>query len=234
MIPCRKYTNIQSKGCVLLPARPDPRAPPLAPTHTHAATVAHTVALTPRSRPKMCSPRSEDDRTVVDGCWTRSPSRIRNLRRQSHDTCQRGQNRAREGEGCRVQSEGSREVPMVRTPAGPLGSRTPSRGRSQRRDTGRGPAFRFTSTHIMRACWRESMRAGQREPDRGNCSRSRAMMPYNSTATRTKCSDWIVRRCHPSAHTPSGVGFSASVSPFGFCSRFARATNQRGASKECI
>ena len=76
---------------------------------------------------------------------------MRNLRRQSHDMCQRGQKQAREGEGCRGQSEGSREVPMVRTPAGPLGSRTPSRGRSQRRDTGRGPAFRCVriSTQII-------------------------------------------------------------------------------------
>ena len=40
---------------------------------------------------------------------------------------------------------------MVRTPAGPLGSRTPSRGRSQRRDTGRGPGFRCEriSTQII-------------------------------------------------------------------------------------
>ena len=46
-------------------------------------------------------------------------------------------------------AEGSREVPMVRTPADPLGSRTPSHGRSQRRDTGRGPLGRraHASTH---------------------------------------------------------------------------------------
>ena len=80
---------------------------------------------------------------------TRSSARMRNLRRQSHDTRQRGQKWDCEGEGCRGQSEGPREVPMVRTPADPLGSRTPSRGRSQRRDTGRGPVCRFmhVSTH---------------------------------------------------------------------------------------
>ena len=100
---------------------------------------------------------------------------------------------------------------MVRAPADPLRSRTSSRGRSQRRDTGRGPAFRFTSTHSMRACWRESMRAAQREPDRGNCSRSRAMMPYNSTATRTKCSDSMVHRCPPSALTPSELAFRKPI-----------------------
>ena len=46
-------------------------------------------------------------------------------------------------------AEGSREVPMVRTPADPLGSRTPSHGRSQRRDTDRGPVDRsmHASTH---------------------------------------------------------------------------------------
>ena len=59
----------------------------------------------------------------------------------AQDTRQRGQKWASEGEGFRGQSEGSREVPMVQTPAGPLGNRTPSRGRSQRRDTSRGPAL---------------------------------------------------------------------------------------------
>ena len=49
------------------------------------------------------------------------------LRRQSHDTHQRGQKGVREGEGRGGYSEGLREVPMVQTPAGPLGSRTPSR-----------------------------------------------------------------------------------------------------------
>ena len=73
---------------------------------------------------------------------TRSSSRVRNLRRLSQDTRQRGQKWVSEGEGFRGQSEGSREVPMVQTPAGPLGNRTPSRGRSQRRDTSRGPALR--------------------------------------------------------------------------------------------
>ena len=40
---------------------------------------------------------------------------------------------------------------MVQTPAGPLGNRTPSRGRSQRRDTSRGPALRCVciSTQII-------------------------------------------------------------------------------------
>ena len=82
---------------------------------------------------------------------TRRSTRIRNLRRQSHDTRQRGQKQSREGEGRGGHSEGPREAPMVRTPAGPLGSRTPSRGRSQRRDTGRGPAFRCEriSTQII-------------------------------------------------------------------------------------
>jgi len=80
---------------------------------------------------------------------TRRFTRIRNLRRQSHDTRQRGQKGTRGREGRGGHSEGSREVPMVRTPADPLGSRTPSRGRSQRRDTGRGPDRRFmhVSTH---------------------------------------------------------------------------------------
>ena len=42
-----------------------------------------------------------------------------------------------------------REVLMVRAPADPLRSRTSSRGRSQRRDTGRGPVRRcmHISTH---------------------------------------------------------------------------------------
>ena len=111
-------------------------------THTHALTVAHTVALTPYSPERIRRVEQGVVAKARNRCTTRSSARMRNLRRQAHDTCQRGQKQAREGEGFRGQSEGSREVPMVRTPAGPLGSRTPSRGRSQRRDTGRGPAFR--------------------------------------------------------------------------------------------
>jgi hypothetical protein len=130
---------------------PRPASSPLGHTHTHALTVAHTVALTPYLTERSCRAEHENVARALNGCTTRSSARMRNLRRQSHDTRQRGQKWDREGEGCRGQSEGSREVPMVRTPAGPLGSRTPSRGRSQRRDTGRGPAFRCVriSTQII-------------------------------------------------------------------------------------
>ena len=121
---------------------PGPAPPAIGPAHTHALTVAHTVALTPYSAERIRRVEQGVVAKARNRCTTRSSARMRNLRRQAHDTCQRGQKQAREGEGFRGQSEGSREVPMVRTPAGPLGSRTPSRGRSQRRDTGRGPAFR--------------------------------------------------------------------------------------------
>ena len=74
---------------------------------------------------------------------TRSSARVRNLRRLSQDTRQSGQKWVIEVEGFRGQSEGLRE--------GPLGNRTPSRGRSQRRDTSRGPALRCVriSTQII-------------------------------------------------------------------------------------
>ena len=83
--------------------------------------------------------------------------RKRNLRRLSHDTRQKGRKGVADARACRGHSDGSREIPMVRTPADPLGSGTPSRGRSQRRDTGRGPAIRCTrvSTHGSRAAARQ-------------------------------------------------------------------------------
>ena len=48
------------------------------------------------------------------------------------------------------------------------------------------------------ACWGESMRGRQGETHRGSCWRSRAIMPYNSVATRMKISDSSVAR-HPAS-----------------------------------
>ena len=121
---------------------PGPTSPTLGPAHTHALTIAHTVALTPYSTEVIWRYAQGDVAKAPNRCRTRRSARMRTLRRQSHNTCQRGQKWIREGEGPGGHSEGSREVPMVRAPAGPLGSRTPSRGRSQRRDTGRGPVGR--------------------------------------------------------------------------------------------
>ena len=42
MIPCQKYTNVQSNGCVLLPARLDPRHP-----HSDPHTLTRSPSLTP-------------------------------------------------------------------------------------------------------------------------------------------------------------------------------------------
>jgi len=130
---------------------PGPTSPTLGPAHTHALTIAHTVALTPYSHEVIWRYAQGDVAKAINRCTTRSSARMRNLRRQSHDTRQRGQKQSRGGEGRGGQSEGSREVPMVQTPAGPLGNRTPSRGRSQRRDTSRGPALRCVriSTQII-------------------------------------------------------------------------------------
>ena len=130
---------------------PGPAPPAIGPAHTHALTVAHTVALTPYSPEMICRDEQGDVAKAPNRCPTRCSGRMRSLRQQSHNTRQRGQKGIRKGEGFRGQSEGSREVPMVQTPAGPLGNRTPSRGRSQRRDTSRGPAFRCVriSTQII-------------------------------------------------------------------------------------
>jgi hypothetical protein len=128
---------------------PDPRHPLSDP---HALT--RSPSLTPHrphltQRKVFCRYAQVDVAKAPNRCRTRRSARMRTLRRQSHNTCQRGQKWIREGEGPGGHSEGSREVPMVRAPAGPLGSRSPSRGRSQRRDTGRGPVRRcmHVSTH---------------------------------------------------------------------------------------
>jgi hypothetical protein len=117
-------------------------------THSHAHRRSHHIALTLLNG-EFCRYAQVDVTKAPNRCRTRRSARMRTLRRQSHNTCQRGQKWIREGEGPGGHSEGSREVPMVRAPAGPLGSRTPSRGRSQRRDTGRGPVGRcmHVSTH---------------------------------------------------------------------------------------
>jgi hypothetical protein len=126
-------------------------APAPGPAHAHALTVAHAVALTSRATGDNCRTRQIDVLTTLNRCATRPSCRERNLRRLAHDGRQKGRKGLEEARAYRGHSDGSREVPMVRTPADPLGSRTPSRGRSQRRDTGRGPAFRCMriSTHII-------------------------------------------------------------------------------------
>ena len=66
----------------------------------------------------------------------------------------------------RGHSDGSREVPMVRTPADPLGSRTPSCGRSQRRDTGRGSHYRSAAHTCVKGINKPCKRQGNRRfPD---------------------------------------------------------------------
>ena len=148
VMPCQNYTNIQSQGCALPPARPGPRHP-----HPHPHTLSRPPSLTPS--PTRLAPMEQ----IVELSnytppkpptgVTRPSCRKRNLRRLSHDTRQKGRKGVAEARACRGHSDGSREIPMVRTPADPLGSRTPSRGRSQRRDTGRGPLGRcaHASTH---------------------------------------------------------------------------------------
>ena len=51
--------------------------------------------------------------TALDRRLIRSSARMRNLRRQPHNMCQRGQKGAQEGKGQGGHSEGSREVPVV-------------------------------------------------------------------------------------------------------------------------
>lgn len=136
------------------------RAPPApTPAHTLTATVAHTFAHTPRSAGAKCRAQQLDAAKAPNRCVTRPSCRKRILRRLSHDTRQKGRKGVADARACRGHSNGSREIPMVRTPADPLGSRTPSRGRSQRRDTGRGPDFR---------CMRTSTRIGQQQ--QGRCA----------------------------------------------------------------
>ena len=47
-IPCLKYTNIQSNGCVLLPARPDLHHP-----HSDPHTLTRSPSLTPSLTPSV-------------------------------------------------------------------------------------------------------------------------------------------------------------------------------------
>ena len=128
---------------------PGPAPPAPTPAHTLTATVAHTFAHTPRSDGANCRAQQLHAAKAPNRCVTRPSCRKRNLRRLSHDTRQKGRKGVADARACRGHSDGSREIPMVRTPADPLGSRTPSRGRSQRRDTGRGPLGRcaHASTH---------------------------------------------------------------------------------------
>ena len=145
---------------------PGPASPTLGPARTHTLTVAHTTSPSPYSTEEFCRYAQVDVAKAPNRCRTRRSARMRTLRRQSHNTCQRGQKWIREGEGPGGHSEGSREVPMVRTPADPLGSRTPSRGRSQRRDTGRGSHQRSAAHTCVKAINKQCKRQGNRRfPD---------------------------------------------------------------------
>ena len=127
-------------------------------------------------------------------------------------TCTRraseGQRRVRVGEGYGGHSEGSREIPMVRTPADQLGSRTPSRGRSQRRDTDRGPPFRCKRTATP-------MGSGSRADARlSRLPRARSpntlTVPFKSSRTR---SFWC--RSRPLAPGSRGFGSICRCSLWG-------------------
>ena len=128
-----------------------PASPLLGPAHCHTATVAHIVALTPGLKEEDCRAPNEDVLEALDRLWSPMSARTRILRRHLQTSTSEGKNGLGSARASRGHFAGSREVLMVRTPADPLGSRTPSRGRSQRRDTGRGPAFRCMriSTHIV-------------------------------------------------------------------------------------
>ena len=62
------------------------------------------------------------------------------------------------------------------------------KGKRLRVERGRSMACREAPEHVRRAEG-GSMRGGQGEIYRGDCADSRAVMPYNSDATRTKISD---------------------------------------------
>ena len=128
---------------------PGPAPPAPAPAHALAATVAHAGPLTPLVISEMCRAQEIDVAKALDRSTTPRSRQMRKQRRPSHDTRQKGRKGLEEARAYRGHSDGLREVPMVRAPADPLGSGTPSRGRSQRRDTGRGPVRRFMhiSTH---------------------------------------------------------------------------------------
>jgi len=128
---------------------PGPAPPAPAPAHALAATVAHAGPLTPLVISEMSRAQEVDVAKALDRSTTPRSRQMRKQRRPSHDTHQKGRKGLEEARAYRGHSDGSREVPMVRAPADPLGSRTPSRGRSQRRDTGRGPVGRcmHVSTH---------------------------------------------------------------------------------------
>ena len=147
MSKIHKYS--ESNGCVLLPARPDPHHP-LSDPHALTRSPSLTPSPSPYSMEVFCRYAQVDVAKAPNRCRTRRSARMRTLRRQSHNTCQRGQKWILEVEGPGGHSEGSREAPMVRAPADPLGSRTPSPGRSQRRDTGRGPVGRCMHVRARR------------------------------------------------------------------------------------
>jgi hypothetical protein len=142
-----------------------PLWPQNAPNTTPVDRVADAVVPTPRSIGKEFKAQRVDVAKPLNRCMTPSSGQMPNLR-QVHDRRQRGQKGTGGGEGIIGHSEGSREVPMVRTPADPLGSRTPSRGRSQRRDTGRGSHQRSAAHTCVKAINKQCKRQGNRRfPD---------------------------------------------------------------------